>query len=86
VGNSKFSAVDWSQLPVFNTPQGRYGPVLKTAFALLFLKRSHPMRELTLKLPYTAKELNERIARLRPSEGNLEGSTATPSRNRKSER
>jgi hypothetical protein len=46
----------------------RYGPVLNTAFALLFLKRSHPMKELTPKLPFTAKELNEGIARLRPSD------------------
>lgn len=45
-----------------------YKAALNTAFALLFLKRSHPMKELTPKLPFTAKELNEGIAQLRPKD------------------
>ncbi len=45
-----------------------YKASLSTAFALLFLKRSHPMKELTPKLPFTAKELNEGIARLGPND------------------
>ncbi|HWG44147.1 MAG TPA: hypothetical protein VN688_15320 [Gemmataceae bacterium] len=45
-----------------------YKATMSTAFALLFLKRSHPMKELTPKLPFTAKELNAGIARLRPSD------------------
>lgn len=45
-----------------------YKPLLCTSFALLFLKRSHPMKDLTAKLPFKAKELNEGITRLRPSD------------------
>ncbi len=45
-----------------------YKATLTTAFALLFLKRSHPMKELTPKLPFTAKELNAGIALLRPGD------------------
>ena len=45
-----------------------YGSSLSTAFALLFLKRSHPMKELTPKLPFTAKELNAGMTRLRPDD------------------
>jgi hypothetical protein len=41
-----------------------YGAIVNTAFALLFLKRSHPMKDLTVKLPFTAKELNAGIVRL----------------------
>ncbi|MGH7171734.1 MAG: hypothetical protein ACRELG_15770 [Gemmataceae bacterium] len=63
-----------------------YGPILKTAFAILFLKHSHPMKDLTPKLPFTAKQLNDAIARLRPSDSRLERSTPTPSRNTKPER
>ncbi|HEY7153426.1 MAG TPA: hypothetical protein VH575_05665 [Gemmataceae bacterium] len=42
-----------------------YKATLSTAFALLFLKRSHPMKDLTPKLPFTAKELNAALASLR---------------------
>ena len=45
-----------------------YKATLSTAFALLFLKRSHPMKDLTPKLPFTAKELNAGIAHLRASD------------------
>jgi hypothetical protein len=48
-----------------SVPKCAYGRTLCTAFALLFLKRSHPMKDLTPKLPFTAKELNEGIARLK---------------------
>jgi hypothetical protein len=63
-----------------------YGSVLNTAFALLFLKHSHPMKDLTPKLPFTAKELNEGIVRLRPSDPPLKRSTVAPSRSTKPER
>ena len=43
---------------------GGYGNALNPAFALLFLKRSHPMKDLTPKLAVNAKELNQGIARL----------------------
>jgi hypothetical protein len=43
---------------------GGYGNAVNTAFALLFLKRSHPMKDLTPKLAVNAKELNQGIARL----------------------
>jgi hypothetical protein len=42
-----------------------YRAALSTAFALLFLKRSHPMKDLTPKLPVTGEQLNQGIARLR---------------------
>lgn len=45
-----------------------YKATICTSFALLFLKRSHPMKDLTPKLPFTAKELNQGIARLRPTD------------------
>jgi hypothetical protein len=61
-----------------------YGATVNTAFALLFLKRAHPMKDLTPKLPFTAKELNAGIAKLRSGEKPPEGTTTTPreSRNR----
>jgi hypothetical protein len=59
-----------------------YGPTLSTAFALLFLKRSHPMKDLTLKLPFTAKELNEGIARLRPTDKFPARSVIVPTQSR----
>ena len=40
-------------------------PSLTTAFALLFLKRSHPMKDLTPKLPLKAEALNKSIVALR---------------------
>ena len=64
-----------------NSVRGYYGPTLKTAFALLFLNHSHPMKELTPKLRFTAKELNEGIARLRPRDSHLDGSNTSPSHN-----
>ena len=45
-----------------------YGAILNTSFALLFLKRSHPMRDLTPKLPDKWKELNQGIAQLQPKD------------------
>ena len=45
-----------------------YAPMLSTSFALLFLKRSHPMKDLTPKLPFTAEGLNRGVARLRRSD------------------
>ncbi len=45
-------------------PTVNHGPIVNTSFALLFLKRSHPMKELTPKLLFTAKELNQGVARL----------------------
>jgi len=59
-----------------------YRAALSTAFALLFLKRAHPMKDLTPKLPFTAKELNEGIAGLRAGDKYPLRSTtiSTPSR------
>jgi hypothetical protein len=62
------------------------GPIVDTSFALLFLKRSHPMKDLTPKLRFTAKELNEGIARLQSSGRYMEGSMEAPSRDKKSDR
>lgn len=45
-----------------------YRATVNTSFALLFLKRSHPMKDLTPKLPFTAKNLNQGIACLKPSD------------------
>ena len=53
--------------------------VADTSFALLFLKRSHPLKELTAKLPFKARELNQGIARLLNGAPPLEPSTTTPS-------
>jgi hypothetical protein len=55
-----------------------YGLILNTAFALLVLKRSHPMKDLTPKLPFTAKELNEGITRLRKRDNFLAQPTTAP--------
>jgi hypothetical protein len=68
-----------------NSVRGYYGPILKSSFALLFLKHSHPMKDLTPKLPFTAKELNQGITRLRPSAKSLDRPMTVPesgSRNR----
>jgi hypothetical protein len=88
----EFNAADWAENKMYSptgagqASPGFYGPILKTAFALLFLKHSHPMKDLTPKLPFTPKELNEGIARLRSNDSRLERSTPTPSRNTKPER
>jgi hypothetical protein len=55
----------------------RFGPVIDTSFALLFLKCSHPLKELTAKLPWKGKELNRGIARFLTSVPHLEPSTTT---------
>jgi hypothetical protein len=60
--------------------------VADTSFALLFLKRSHPLKELTARLPFKAKELNQGIARLLSGAPPLEASTITPSRGGKPDR
>ncbi len=57
----------WSS-PIAAGGRMNYQPALSTAFALLFLKRSHPMKDLTAKLPFTAKELDMGIASLRPKD------------------
>ncbi len=57
--------------------------VIRPSFGLLFLKRANFTRDLTAKLPFTAKELNEGIARLRSSDSRMERSIATPSRSTK---
>jgi hypothetical protein len=54
-----------------------YGPILKTSFSLLFLKKSNPMKDLTPRLPFKAMKLNEDIARLRLSDGRIEHSTSS---------
>ncbi len=61
-----------------------YGPCLDTAFALLFLKHSHPMKELTPKLSLKPAELNKGIMALRnapvPREISSPGSAGTKDR------
>jgi hypothetical protein len=62
-----------------------YRATLSTAFALLFLKRSHPMKDLTPKLPMTGKDLNDSLARLRPDDRFPLRPIAVPSRSRQGE-
>ena len=54
---------DWEpwELGPFDSSQ-TYGPTLNTSFALLFLKRSHLIRDLTAKLPYKPDVLEKGIA------------------------
>lgn len=59
-----------------------YGLTLNTAFAVLFLKHSHPMRELTPKLPFSAKELNKGIARLQEGDKLMQKTTTTSNESR----
>jgi hypothetical protein len=84
ITNQKSSG-GWSGIP----PEPKYldfGVTLNTAFTLLFLKRSHPMKELTPKLPYKAKDLNQGVTRLLKDDPPLERSKVTPSRSAKPER
>jgi hypothetical protein len=60
-----------------------FGVPLNTSFALLFLKRSHPMKDLTPKLPYTPKELNEGITQLQRGGSPLQRSPSASSQNKK---
>jgi hypothetical protein len=64
------------------TPYGE----INTAFALLFLKRSHPMKDLTPKLPFTADELNKGIARLAPKIKGLDRTATSPGQSQTLER
>lgn len=57
-----------------------------TSFGLLFLKRVNFTRDLTAKLPMTAKELNQGVARLLPKQGTLEKTITTPSRSKDPDR
>jgi hypothetical protein len=61
-----------------------YKATLTTSFALLFLKRAHPMKDLTPRLPVTGEKLNDGIASLRPEDKFPVRSIASPapSRNR----
>ena len=65
----------------FHTPTD-FGPTINTAFALLFLKHSHPMKDLTKKFTFTTKELNEGIARFLRSEPIHEHPVSKPSFNK----
>jgi hypothetical protein len=51
-----------------------FGVMVDTAFGLLFLKRSHPMKELTPKLPFKAGKLNQALSR------SLQGASESPPR------
>jgi hypothetical protein len=79
--HSQTSSGEWVTMSVSTkgAPMGYYGPALNTAFALLFLKRSHPMKDLTSKIPYDAKELNEGIARLQKNQRASDRSVTDPS-------
>jgi hypothetical protein len=59
---------------------------LNTAFALLFLKRSNLVKDLTAKLPLKPAELNKGIARLRAGAPPLDATGDNHSRNEKSKR
>jgi hypothetical protein len=67
-------------------PAGDKRPVIDSSLALLFLKRSHPMKELTAKLPLRGKKLNQGVARLLSGAPPPEPSTDTPSRSDKPKR
>lgn len=70
----------WPDAPLGKRlPHLEYKATLCTSFALLFLKRSHPMKDLTAKLPFTAKELNEGITQLRSSDKFPIRTVTTPS-------
>ncbi len=45
-----------------------YKGAVNTSFALLFLKRSHPMKDLTPKLLFKREDVNDGIAKLRPQD------------------
>lgn len=75
MSNGSWPGVVWQRETCPVPPD--YGSVLNTAFALLFLKHSHPMKDLTPKLPFTAKELNEGIARLQTGDKLPERTTTT---------
>jgi hypothetical protein len=64
--------IDWAIPPL------EYGPIFNTSFALLFLKHSHPMKDLSAKLPFTSKELNEGIAQVRRGDPFPIGKVADP--------
>jgi hypothetical protein len=75
---------EWSDILVSGKEIGHHwGTVIATSFALLFLKHSHPMKDLTPKLPFKTKELNQGIARLLKGAPPLEPSTTTPRRGEK---
>ncbi len=52
---------DTPSLPQMRLMYQTYGGTINTAFALLFLKRSHLLKELTPKLPYKGEELEKGI-------------------------
>lgn len=62
-----------------------YRATMTTAFALLFLKRSHPMKDLTPKLPLIGKDLNAALASLRPDDKFPLRPVTEPSRSRNRE-
>lgn len=64
----------------------RNDETVNTAFALLFLKYSHPMKDLTPNLPFDPKELNDSIARLVPKGVTPDRSTTSPGQTRKLDR
>ena len=86
LNTGEFNAVDWAEDSRVTSMPGFYGPILKTAFALLFLKHSHPMKDLTPKLPFTANELNKGVARLIAVSTPPKKSTDSPSRSVKPDR
>lgn len=67
----------------FQTPSGTiYGATINTAFALLFLKRSHPMKDLTPKLLLKADELNKGILSPLPRIDKTDRSSVSPGQSR----
>jgi hypothetical protein len=87
IANQSASGKWWAGQPPAPDFGPEYGDVLNTAFALLFLKHAHPMKELTAKLSYKSEELNKGLVGLitgRPLP--LERPTTIPSRSEKSKR
>jgi hypothetical protein len=63
-----------------------YRAALSTAFALLFLKRSHPLKDLTPLLLLKGEELTKGLARLKPGDKYPVRSVTTPAESRNSNR
>jgi hypothetical protein len=80
LGKGSWPGASWQLEKSHVTPD--YGDTLNTAFALLFLKRSHPMKDLTAKLPFRAKELNQEITRLIGDDKYPAHPTTTPSQSK----
>jgi hypothetical protein len=72
---------EWKDVLVSGKEIGHHwGPIVDTSFALLFLKHSHPMKDLTPKLPSKSKDLNQGVTQLLAGVPPLESTSPVPSR------